>query len=212
MTARIIQKRIVPVAVINRADDALRIAEALLAGGLDVIEVTLRTPEAETFIRRIRDTFPGMLVGAGTVLEVDQVSRCLEAGAQFGVSPGLNETVVEKAQAAGLPFIPGIMTPSELERALRLGCKLLKFFPAEAAGGIKMLQSLAGPYMHMGVKFIPLGGIHAGNAGAYAALPIVAAVGGSWLVDHKLIENQDWGQMTRLVQEALALVAVREHF
>ena len=210
MTERIIQKRIVPVAVINRADDALRIAEALLAGGLDVIEVTLRNPEAETCIRRIRNTFPCMLVGAGTVLEVNQVDRCLEAGAQFGVSPGLNEAVVEKAQATGLPFIPGIMTPSEVERALRLGCKLLKFFPAEAAGGIKMLESLAGPYMHTGVKFIPLGGIHAGNAGAYAALPVVAAVGGSWLVDLKLIENQEWGQMTRLAKEALALVAVRE--
>jgi 2-dehydro-3-deoxyphosphogluconate aldolase/(4S)-4-hydroxy-2-oxoglutarate aldolase len=210
MTVRIITKRIVPVAVIHRTDDALRIAEALLAGGLDVIEVTLRTPEAETCIRRIRDTFPAMLVGAGTVLEAGQVHRCLEAGAQFGVSPGLNETIVEKAQAAGLPFIPGIMTPSEVERALRLGCKLLKFFPAEAAGGIKMLQSLAGPYLHTGVKFIPLGGIHAGNAGAYAALPVVAAVGGSWLLDSKLIENREWTQITGLVKEALALVAVRE--
>jgi 2-dehydro-3-deoxyphosphogluconate aldolase / (4S)-4-hydroxy-2-oxoglutarate aldolase len=210
MTTRIIQKRIVPVAVINRADDALRIAEALLAGGLDVIEVTLRNPEAETCIRRIRSTFPGMLVGAGTVLEVNQVQRCLEAGAQFGVSPGLNAAVVEKAQAAGLPFIPGVMTPSEVERALQLGCKLLKFFPAEAAGGIKMLQSLAGPYLQTGVKFIPLGGIHAGNAGDYAALPIVAAVGGSWLLDRKLIENQEWEKMTGLVKEALALVAIRE--
>jgi 2-dehydro-3-deoxyphosphogluconate aldolase / (4S)-4-hydroxy-2-oxoglutarate aldolase len=210
MTVRIITKRIVPVAVIHRTDDALRIAEALLAGGLDVIEVTLRTPEAETCIRRIRDTFPAMLVGAGTVLEAGQVHRCLEAGAQFGVSPGLNETIVEKAQGAGLPFIPGIMTPSEVERALRLGCKLLKFFPAEAAGGIKMLQSLAGPYLHTGVKFIPLGGIHAGNVGAYAALPVVAAVGGSWLLDSKLIENREWAQITGLVREALALVAVRE--
>jgi 2-dehydro-3-deoxyphosphogluconate aldolase/(4S)-4-hydroxy-2-oxoglutarate aldolase len=209
MIQRVIQKRIVPVVVINRAEDAVRIAEALLAGGLDVIEVTLRTPESEACIRRIRKAFPDMLVGAGTVLEVEQVQRCLEAGAQFGVSPGLNETVVEQAQAAGLPFIPGIMTPSEVERALRLGCKLLKFFPAEAAGGIKMLQSLAGPYAHTGVKFIPLGGIHAGNAGAYAALPVVAAVGGSWLLDRQLIENQDWSQITRLVREALPLVAVR---
>jgi 2-dehydro-3-deoxyphosphogluconate aldolase/(4S)-4-hydroxy-2-oxoglutarate aldolase len=209
MTTRIVQKRIVPVAVVSRVDDALRMAEALLAGGLDVIEVTLRTPEAETCIRRIRDTFPGMLVGAGTVLEVNQVERALEAGAQFGLSPGLNEAVVEKAQDAGLPFVPGIMTPSEVERALRLGCKLLKFFPAEAAGGIKMLQSLAGPYLHTGVKFIPLGGIHAGNAGAYAALPVVAAVGGSWLVDRKLIQNQEWAQVTRLAREALELVATK---
>jgi len=208
MTARIIQKRIVPVAVIDRPDDALRMAEALLAGGLDIIEVTLRTPEAETCVHRLRKAFPDMLVGAGTILDVNQVHRCLEAGAQFGVSPGLNETVVEKAQAAGLPFIPGIMTPTEVDRALRLGCQLLKFFPAEAAGGVKMLQSLAGPYVHTGVKFIPLGGVHAGNAGAYAALPVVAAVGGSWLVERKLVEKQDWAQITRLVKEALALVAV----
>lgn len=206
MTTRITQKRIVPVAVIHRADDALRVAEALLAGGLDVFEITLRTPEAEMCIRRIREAFPAMLVGAGTILEVNQVQRCVEAGAQFGVSPGLNEAVVKTAQAAGWPFIPGVLTPSEVDRALQLGCKLLKFFPAEAAGGIKMLQALAGPYKHTGVKFIPLGGVHAGNAGAYAALPVVAAIGGSWLVDRKLIEKQDWPQITKLVKEALALV------
>ena len=210
MTTRIIQKRIVPIAVIDRADDALHIAEALLAGGLDVIEVTLRTPEAETCIRRLRRAFPDMLVGAGTILEVNQVRRCVEAGAQFGVSPGLNEAVVQKALAAGLPFIPGVMTPSEIDRALQLGCRLLKFFPAEAAGGIKMLQALAGPYKHTGVKFIPLGGVHAGNAGAYAALPVVAAIGGSWLVERKLIEKQDWAQITKLVKEALALVTFPE--
>lgn len=210
MTTRIIQKRIIPIAVIDHTADALHIAEALLAGGLDVIEVTLRTPEAETCIRRIRKAFPDMLVGAGTILEVNQVQRCVEAGAQFGVSPGLNEAVVQKALAAGLPFIPGVMTPSEIDRALQLGCKLLKFFPAEAAGGIKMLQALAGPYKHTGVKFIPLGGVHAGNAGAYAALPIVAAIGGSWLVERKLIEKQDWAQMTKLVKEALALVTFPE--
>jgi len=210
MNARIFQKRIVPVAVIERPDDALRVAEALTAGGLDIIEITLRTPEAEACIRRIRTELPDMLVGAGTILEVNQVQCCVEAGAQFGVSPGLNDAVVEKARSVGLPFIPGIMTPSEIERALGLGCQLLKFFPAEAAGGIKMLQSLAGPYRHTGAKFIPLGGVNAGNAGAYAAIPVVAAVGGSWLVERKLIEKKDWAQITKLAREALALVAVPE--
>jgi len=178
-----------------------------MEGGIDVIEVTLRTPGAEGAIGRIRAVFPGMLVGAGTILAVDQVRRSLDAGAQFGVSPGLNQAIVEAARASGLPFIPGVMTPSEIERALGLGFELLKFFPAEPAGGIAMLKSLAGPYGHTGLKFIPLGGIHAGNAGAYSALPIVAAVGGSWLLDPKVTGGGDWSQVTRLAREAVALVA-----
>ena len=209
MTARLLQRRIVPVAVFRSADDGLRAAEALLAGGIDVMEVTLRTPEAEACLRRIRGAFPSMEVGAGTVLEIDQVRRALDSGAQFGVSPGLNQAVVEAARASGLPFIPGVMTPSEIERALGLGCRLLKFFPAEAAGGVGMLKSLAGPFRHTGVRFIPLGGIHAGNAASYAALPEVAAVGGSWLLEASIIESRDWAQVTRLAREALALVAPR---
>jgi 2-dehydro-3-deoxyphosphogluconate aldolase/(4S)-4-hydroxy-2-oxoglutarate aldolase len=205
--ARVVQKRIVPVAVLRSADEGLRAAEALMEGGIDVIEVTLRTPGAEGAIGRIRAVFPGMLVGAGTILAVDQVRRSLDAGAQFGVSPGLNQAIVEAARASGLPFIPGVMTPSEIERALGLGFELLKFFPAEPAGGIAMLKSLAGPYGHTGLKFIPLGGIHAGNAGAYSALPIVAAVGGSWLLDPKVTGGGDWSQVTRLAREAVALVA-----
>jgi 2-dehydro-3-deoxyphosphogluconate aldolase/(4S)-4-hydroxy-2-oxoglutarate aldolase len=207
MIARLIHKRLVPVGVIQRTEDAIPIAEALLAGGLDMIEVTLRTAEAEACIRAIRQRFPQMLVGAGTILEPGQIDRCLEAGAQFGVSPGLNENVVRHAQERGLPFVPGVMTPSEVERALALGCRLLKFFPAEAAGGIKMLQALAGPYAHTGIKFIPLGGIHSGNAPGYAALPVVAAIGGSWLLERQLIAEKNWPQITRLVSEALALVA-----
>jgi 2-dehydro-3-deoxyphosphogluconate aldolase/(4S)-4-hydroxy-2-oxoglutarate aldolase len=209
MIERILIKRLVPVGVIHRVEDAIPLAEALLAGGMDILEVTLRTPEAETCIRDIRRKYPAMLVGAGTILDPAQVGRCLDAGAQFGVSPGLNEAVVRQAQERALPFIPGVMTPSEVERALALGCPLMKFFPAEAAGGIKMLQALAGPYAHAGVRFIPLGGIHAGNAGDYAALPMVAAIGGSWMLEHKLVAGNNWARITQLVREARALVAQR---
>jgi 2-dehydro-3-deoxyphosphogluconate aldolase/(4S)-4-hydroxy-2-oxoglutarate aldolase len=128
------------------------------------------------------------------------------AGGRFGVAPGLNEAVVRKAQECWLPFIPGVMTPSEVERALALGCKLLKFFPADAAGGLKMLKAIAAPYAHTGVKFIPLGGLNATNAAEYLALPGVAAVGGSWIVERKLIKEKNWAAISRLVREALTLV------
>jgi 2-dehydro-3-deoxyphosphogluconate aldolase/(4S)-4-hydroxy-2-oxoglutarate aldolase len=202
---RILQKRIVPVAVIDHADDAEPLAEALQKGGLDLIEVTFRTPAAEESIRRIRRAFPSMLVGAGTILEVDQLRRARDAGAQFGVAPGLNENVVAAARDAGLPFVPGVMTPSEVESALALGCKLQKFFPAEVAGGLNMLKALAGPYGHTGVKFIPLGGVNVKTAPAYLALPMVAAVGGSWIAERKLIADRQWAAITALASEAVAM-------
>ncbi len=207
---RILQKRVVPVAVIDNADDAEPLAEALQKGGLDIIEVTFRTPAAEESIRRIRRAFPAMLVGAGTILEVNQLRRAVDAGAQFGVAPGLNETVVAAARDAGLPFVPGVMTPSEVEAALALGCKLQKLFPAEIAGGVNLLKALAGPYGHTGVKFIPLGGISIKTAPAYLALPVVAAVGGSWIAERKLIAERQWAAITALASEAIAMAnAVR---
>ena len=194
-----------PVAVIEKTEHALPLANALVAGGLDIIEVTLRTPSALDCIREIRRNVPQMFVGAGTILEVEQVRAALDAGAAFGVSPGLNETVVQSAQRAGLPFIPGVMTPSDVERALTLGCRLLKFFPADVAGGVHMLKAWQGPYGHTGVKFIPLGGINSGNAAQYLALPNVAAVGGSWIADRKLLAAGDWTTTTALAAEAVAI-------
>jgi 2-dehydro-3-deoxyphosphogluconate aldolase/(4S)-4-hydroxy-2-oxoglutarate aldolase len=204
---RIFQRRVVPVAVIDNADDAEPLAEALQTGGLDIIEVTFRTPAAEESLRRIRRAFPTMLVGAGTILEADQLRRAVDAGAQFGVAPGLNESVVTAAREAGLPFVPGVMTPSEVEAALVLGCKLQKLFPAETAGGLNLLKALAGPYAHTGVKFIPLGGVNIKTAPAYLALPIVAAVGGSWIAERKLIAERQWGVITSLAAEAIAMAA-----
>ncbi len=200
-------RRIVPVVVIDKAEDAAPLAEALLAGGLDVMEVTFRTPVAAAAIRNVREAFPTMFVGAGTILDEDQLHSAVDAGAQFGIAPGLNETIVSKALALNLPFVPGVMTPSDVERGLTLGCKLQKFFPAEAAGGVKMLQAFAGPFGPTGVKFIPLGGINTANARNYLALPIVAAIGGSWMVDRKLIAEKNWTAIRELTAEAVRIAA-----
>jgi 2-dehydro-3-deoxyphosphogluconate aldolase / (4S)-4-hydroxy-2-oxoglutarate aldolase len=199
------KKRVVPVAVIDDLDNAVPLAEALIAGGLEVIEITFRTTLAEMAIRNITSAFPSMLVGAGTVLDADQLKRAKDAGARFAVAPGVNEKVVKASWEMGLTFIPGVMTPSDVERAFGLGCKLQKFFPAEMAGGVPMLKAWAGPYGHTGVKFIPLGGVSPQNAAEYLALPIVAAVGGSWLCDRKLIAEKNWKTITALTAEALKI-------
>ena len=203
MIDRILAKRIVPVIVLDSVECAEPLAAALLAGGLDIMEVTFRTAAAEKSIRRIAARFPEILLGAGTLPEKDQVRRAKDAGAVFGLAPGLNPEIVGLAKEIGLQFSPGVMTPSDVELALSLGCKLLKFFPAEVAGGVAMLRSLAGPYGHTGVRFIPTGGVSAGNLSEYLKLPIVAASGGSWMVDKQLVNEGRWSEITRITCEAL---------
>lgn len=203
MIERISAKRIVPVVVLDSAEDAEPLAEALLAGGLDVMEITFRTAAAAESIRRIAARFPEILLGAGTLLEKDQVLRARDSGAVFGLAPGLNPEIVTTAADCGLAFSPGVMTPGEIEQALSLGCKLLKFFPAEAAGGVAMLKALAGPYAHTGVRFIPTGGVSSENLASYLKLPVVAAIGGSWMVDKSLVSQGRWQEITRLTREAL---------
>ena len=205
MMNQILQKRVVPVAVIDKVADAVPLADALLAAGLDVIEVTFRTAAAADCIRAIVQAHLQMLVGAGTLLEVSQVKLAHAAGARFGVAPGLNETTVKASLDAGMPFVPGVATASDVERGLALGCKLQKLFPADVLGGVKLLTALAGPYGHTGLKFIPLGGVNAGNMGEYLALPIVAAIGGSWIVEKKLIAEKKWSEITALTKAALAI-------
>ena len=207
MLDRILSKRIVPVVVLDRANDAVPLAEALLAGGLDIMEITFRTAAAEESIRRIAASVPEILLGAGTLLEDEQVQRAKDAGAVFGLAPGLNPRTIAKANAVGLQFSPGVMTPSDVEQAMSLGCKLLKFFPAETAGGTGMLKALAGPYGHTGLKFIPTGGITSANLANYLKLPVVAAIGGSWMVDKQLVNEGKWDEITRLTREALAAAA-----
>jgi 2-dehydro-3-deoxyphosphogluconate aldolase/(4S)-4-hydroxy-2-oxoglutarate aldolase len=207
MIDRILAKRIVPVVVLDRAESAEPLAEALLEGGLDIMEITFRTTAAEESIRRIARRFPEILLGAGTLLEKDQVMRAKDAGATFGLAPGLNPAIIAAAREADLQFSPGVMTPSDVEQALALGCKLLKFFPAEAAGGVNMLKSLAGPYAHTGVKFIPTGGVSTANLDHYLKLPIVAAIGGSWMVEKQWVNDGKWAEITRITREALAAAA-----
>jgi len=200
-------QRLVCVAVIDRADDAVPLAEALLAGGLNAIEVTFRTAGAADAIARIRQTRPDAVVGAGTLLTADQVRQAVAAGAQFGVSPGLSEAVSQAAHDHQLPLFPGVVTPTEIMRALDLGWKQLKFFPAETFGGVNALKALAGPFGHTGVKFIPTGGISAATLPAYLALPQVAAVGGSWMAERKLVAEKSWDKITALTAAAMKLIA-----
>lgn len=208
MIDRIRAKRIVPVVVLDSVESAEPLAEALLAGGLDIMEITFRTAAAEESIKRLAKRYPQILLGAGTLLEKEQVKRAMDAGAVFGLAPGLNPEIIKTARDIGMEFSPGVMTPSEIEQALSLGCKLLKFFPAEAAGGVNMLKALAGPYAHTGVKFVPTGGITSANLMTYLKLPVVAAIGGSWMVDKALVNAGKWEEITRLTKEALEAAAI----
>lgn len=200
-------QRLVCVAVIDNADDAVPLAEALLAGGLKVIEVTFRTTGAAESIRRIRNGVPQIAVGAGTLLTAENVKQAVEAGAQFGVSPGLSESVSVEAHARKWPLFPGVITPSEVMRALDLGWKHLKFFPSETFGGVNAIKALAGPFGHTGVKFIPTGGITAATLPNYLAVPQVAAVGGSWMAERKLVADKSWDKITSLTAEAVKSAA-----
>ena len=171
------------------------------------MEITFRTAAAAESIRRIRQEVPQMAIGAGTLLTPDNVKAAVDAGAQFGVSPGLNEIVLAAAGKNWMPFFPGVLTPTEVDRALNLGCKYLKFFPAEPAGGAAMLKALVAPFAHTGVKFLPTGGINTAALPDYLALPQVAAVGGSWMAEKKLVAEKAWSKITALTAEALKVVA-----
>ena len=195
---------IVPVVVLNRVEDAEPLANALVAGGLPCAEVTFRTNAAEESIRTITKNFPDMLVGAGTVLSIEQVDRAVGAGAKFIVSPGLNPKVVEYCIKKGYPVCPGIMTPTELEVALGFGLDVVKFFPAENAGGLKMIKAMSAPYTMM--KFMPTGGINATNVRDYLACDKILACGGSWMVKGDLVSAGDFAQIEKLTREAADIV------
>ena len=195
---------IVPVVVLNKVADAEPLAEALIKGGLPCAEVTFRTDAAEESIRAIAKKFPDMFVGAGTVLTTEQVDRAIGAGAKFIVSPGLNPKVVEYCIKKGYPITPGIMTPTELEVALGFGLDVVKFFPAENAGGLKMIKAMSAPYTMM--KFMPTGGINATNVRDYLACDKILACGGSWMVKGDLINAGNFAEIERLTKEAAQIV------
>ncbi len=195
---------IVPVIALDDAKDALPLGKALLAGGIGCAEVTFRTAAAEEVIRTLTNELPEMLTGAGTVLTTEQVDRAVAAGAKFIVSPGLNPKVVEYCVNKGIPVTPGCSTPSDVEIALEYGLDVVKFFPAEASGGIAMIKAMSAPYS--GVKFMPTGGINAGNINNYLSFNKVLACGGSWMVDKKLVAAGNFDEITRLSREAVETI------
>lgn len=202
---RIGRSRVVAVLVIDQVEHAVPLAEALLDGGIGVMELTLRTPVAVDALRAIRRHLPEMVAGIGTILTPEQVDSVVDAGAAFGVAPGLNPKVVERAIDRELPFAPGVVTPSEVERAVELGCRVLKFFPAEPSGGVKFLSSMNAPYAHLGLRYIPLGGLNAKNAPDYLREEFVPAVGGSWIAPRDLIGREDWPAIKRNASDASQL-------
>lgn len=195
---------IVPVVVLNNASDAEPLAEALINGGLPCAEVTFRTEAAEDSIKLMSKKFPEMFVGAGTVLTTEQVDRAIGAGAKFIVSPGFNPKVVEYCIKNNYPVTPGIMTPTELEMALGFGLDVVKFFPAENAGGLKMIKAMSAPYTMM--KFMPTGGINAANVREYLACDKILACGGSWMVKGDLIKEGNFAEIEKLTREAAEIV------
>ena len=194
---------VMPVLAIDRLDQALPLAEALLSGGIDTLEITLRTPVALEAIRCIRRAFPDAYVGAGTVTTPEALRQVAEAGVSFAVSPGLTRPLLEAAASSAIPLLPGVMTPTEVMTAMDAGFRFLKLFPAEQAGGIPMLKALAGPFKEL--RFCPTGGIGPASAPAYLAQPNVLCVGGSWLTPRAMLEAGDWRAIEALAREAAAL-------
>lgn len=206
LRSRLQRSGVVAVLVIDDPADAVPAARALLEGGVDCMELTLRTPAAMEALQKILKEVPEMIAGVGTILTPEQVGEVASAGAAFGVAPGMNPRVVKEAKQAGLPFAPGICTPSDIEAALECGCRVLKFFPAEPLGGMSYLKSIAAPYAHLGLSFIPLGGVDAGNAESYLREPNILALGGSWIAPRDLIRKRDWASITQRAQQVAEIV------
>lgn len=197
---------VIPVIAIERTEHALPLADALLAGGLEVAEITFRTRAAAEVIARLARERPRLLTGAGTVLTPAQVAQATEAGARFGLAPGFDPAIVAEARARNLPFAPGVMTPSELSLAAAQGCRLMKFFPAMAAGGPAMLKNVGAPFRHLELRFIPTGGVTLENMADWLALPEVAAVGGTWIARAEDMRAGDWAGISERARAAVARV------
>ncbi len=196
--------KVIPVIAIDKAEDIIPLGKVLAENGLPAAEITFRSAAAAEAIRLLRETQPDMLIGAGTVLNREQAIAAQEAGATFIVSPGFNPNTVKACQEIGIDIVPGVNNPSTVEAALEMGLTTLKFFPAEASGGINMVKSLLAPYTD--IELMPTGGINPANIKDYLAIPRVLACGGTWMVDKKLIEAGNWEELARLTREAVALV------
>jgi 2-dehydro-3-deoxyphosphogluconate aldolase/(4S)-4-hydroxy-2-oxoglutarate aldolase len=198
---------VVPVVALDRPEKALPLADAILEGGLRLVEITFRTAGAAQIIRQIAEKRPELIVGAGTVLTLDNLEAARQSGARFAVAPGLNPRTVQRAAELGLPFIPGVATASEIEEALFWGCTVLKFFPAEALGGLPMLKALHAPFAHTGVRFMPTGGMTPQNLESYLQAPPVAAVGGTWLTPRDDLASGNWSAISARCRQAAEQVA-----
>jgi 2-dehydro-3-deoxyphosphogluconate aldolase/(4S)-4-hydroxy-2-oxoglutarate aldolase len=201
---KIEELRLIPVAVLEDSENAIPLSKTLIDAGLPVIEITFRTKAAAQSISEIKKEFPEMLVGAGTVLNIDQVDAAIEAGSEFIVSPGFNPTIIDYCIENKYPIIPGIDSPSFIEWGLERGLDKFKFFPAEISGGLQMLKSLYGPYPQ--VKFIPTGGINYKNIKAYLELDNVIACGGSWVVNKNLISSGEFDEIKRITMQAISII------
>lgn len=197
--------KVIPVIAIDNAQDIIPLGKVLAENGLPAAEITFRSEAAVEAIRLLREAQPDMLIGAGTVLNKQQAMAAKEAGATFIVSPGFNPNTVKACQEIGIDIVPGINNPSTIEAALEMGLTTLKFFPAEASGGVSMVKALLAPYTN--VRLVPTGGINPANIKDYLAVPRVLACGGSWMVDKKLIEAGQWDELAKLTREAVALVS-----
>ncbi|MBT9319449.1 bifunctional 4-hydroxy-2-oxoglutarate aldolase/2-dehydro-3-deoxy-phosphogluconate aldolase [Actinobacillus pleuropneumoniae] len=206
-TEQIIEKlrqlKVVPVIAVEQAEDILPLVKTLAENGLPVAEITFRSAAAEEAIRLVRQHYPDVLIAAGTVLTAEQVVKAKNAGADFVVTPGFNPTIVKLCQDLDFPITPGVNNPMSIEAALSLGIEAVKFFPAEASGGVKMIKALLGPYGNL--QIMPTGGISPSNIKDYLAIPNIVACGGSWFVEKSLIQAKNWDGIGRLVREAVAL-------
>lgn len=204
ITTQLQRLKVVPVIALDHAEDILPLADTLAQNGLSVAEITFRSPAAGEAIRLLRQQRPNFLIAAGTVLTADQVFQAKNAGADFVVTPGFNPKIVQLCQDLGLPITPGVNNPMAIEAALELGIDTVKFFPAEASGGVKMIKALLGPYSQL--KIMPTGGVRLQNIQDYLAIPNVMACGGSWFVEKTLINAKNWSEINRLTQEVVTLI------
>ncbi|MFP3089512.1 bifunctional 4-hydroxy-2-oxoglutarate aldolase/2-dehydro-3-deoxy-phosphogluconate aldolase [Treponema sp. TIM-1] len=197
------RKGIIAVLEIEDENTAIPVVQALIEGGVTAIELALRTPAAEPAISLIAGKFSEMMIGIGTIIESGQAERIKKyPGVSFGVAPGTNPAIIKEAQQCGLPFAPGIATPTEIELALSLGCRILKFFPAEGMGGLSFLKSIDAPFRHLDLHYIPLGGISQENLAAYAKMEQILAIGGSWIANKELIRTGNWKEINRRAKAA----------
>ncbi len=202
---RLGDSKIIPIFAFETVEDGMRVCEIIARNNLLVAEITFRTAAASETIKALTKKFPTMLIGAGTILNRIDLEMAVAAGAKFAVAPGCNPTIIKSARELSLPFFPGVATPTDIECANELGAKVMKFFPAEACGGLKMLRAMGAPYRHLDIKFLPTGGITASNLPDYLAVDNVLAVGGTWLAPAELVKGKQWDKIEEIVKEAIAI-------